>query len=292
MSAPDANLVHILTSCLSPDSAVRIPAESALEAATSQSHGCTIQLLDVVLAAATVPPHVRTLAATCFKNCITKRWKKMQIHALSAAEKAQARVHCTSCLLLPEPAIFRIVIAAAGKMLRADWAAGEWPDLLPNVLALASSSDPASARRGMQALHLFVRELSSMSLLSEKQKFIAACPSIAAVTAPAWQQLLPLIPSGAEAAEAARTVAKVYKHTLMRCAALAAPGGPTFAFLQSCCQVSSFAADICSGRAQVRHTTPHATTDSPYQTSHFVSASAPRPSWLSRAPYSPAFELS
>jgi ankyrin repeat protein len=167
-------LVHILTSCLSSDPAVRVPAETTLQALVAQAHGCAIQLLDVVIAAATVSPHVLALAATCLKTCIAKRWKKVQHHAITPDEKAQARVLCTSCLLLLEPALFRIVMAAAAKMLRTDWTASEWPDLLPNVISLASSPDPASARRGMQALHLLVRELSSMSLKSEKQNFILA----------------------------------------------------------------------------------------------------------------------
>ncbi len=77
-----------------------------------------------------------------------------------------------------------------------------------------------------------------MSLHGEKQKLLAACPHIAAVVAPAWQQLLPLVPSSADAAAAARTVAKIYKHCLLKCAALAVAGGPVFAFLQSCCQVT------------------------------------------------------
>ena len=250
MSGPDSSLVHILTSCLSHDPALRVPAETTLQASLAQAHGCTIQLLHVIIAAATVPPHVRVLAATCFKNCIAKRWKKVQAHAISPDEKAQARVLCASCLLLPEPAIFRIVMAAAAKMLRSDWTSSEWPDLLPNVVSLASSPDPASARRGMQALYLLVRELSSMSTLSDRQKFVSACPQIAVIVAPAWQQLLPQVPSSAEVAEAARIVAKVYKHALMRSAALAVPGGPIFAFLESCCQICSFTSDICSGRAQ------------------------------------------
>ena len=250
MSAPDSTLVHILTSCLSPDPAVRVPAEATLQASLSQAHGVSIQLLDVVLAAETVPQHVRALAATCFKNCIAKRWKKVQVHALSPAEKAQARVLCTSCLLLHDSAIFKIIIAAAAKMLRADWAADEWPNLLPSIISLASSPDPASARRGIQALHNVVRELSSMSLLSERQKFHAACPHIASAVAPSWQQLLPLVPSSVDAADAARTVAKVYKHSLLRCAALAVPGSPVFVFLESCCQILSFTSDICSGRTQ------------------------------------------
>ncbi len=250
MSGPDSSLVHILTACLSHDPALRVPAETTLQASLAQAHGCTIQLLHVIIAAATVPPHVRVLAATCFKNCIAKRWKKVQAHAISPDEKAQARVLCTSCLLLPEPAIFRIVMAAAAKMLRSDWTSSEWPDLLPNVVSLASSPDPASARRGMQALYLLVRELSSMSTLSERQKFVSTCPQIAAIVAPAWQQLLPQVPSSAEVAEAARIVAKVYKHALMRSPALAIPGGPIFAFLESCCQICSFTSDICSSRAQ------------------------------------------
>jgi hypothetical protein len=243
-------LVHILTSCLSLDPAVRVPAETTLQALVTQAHGCAIRLLDVVIAAATVSPHVRALAATCLKTCIAKRWKKVQHHAITPDEKAQARALCSSCLLLPEPALFRIVMAAAAKMLRTDWTASEWPDLLPNVISLASSPDPASANRGMQALHLLVRELSSMSLKSEKESFILACPHIAAITAPAWLQQLPHVLSSAEAAEAARTVAKVHKHSLVRSAALAVPGGPVFAFLESCFQICSFTSDICSGRAQ------------------------------------------
>jgi hypothetical protein len=90
----------------------------------------------------------------------------------------------------------------------------------------------------MQALHALVKELSSMSLHSEKQKFVAACPHIAAIAAPAWQQLLAQVPSSGDAAAAARTVAKVYKHSLVRCASLAAAGGQVYAFLQSCCQVT------------------------------------------------------
>ncbi len=243
-------LIHILTSCLSSDPAVRVPAETTLQASLAQAHGCTVQLLHVITATTTVPPHVRVLAATCFKNCIAKRWKKVQIYTITHDEKAQARVLCTSCLLLPEPAIFSIVMAAAAKMLRTDWTTGEWPDLLPNVISLASSPDPVSARRGMQALHLLVRELSSMPLNSEKQKFILACPHIAAITAPAWQQQLPHVLSSAEVAEAARTVAKVHKYTLVRSAALAVPGGPVFAFLESCFHICSFTSDLCSSRAQ------------------------------------------
>jgi hypothetical protein len=250
MSAPDASLVQVLTACLSPDSAVRVPAESTLQGTIAQAHGCTVQLLDVILAAASVAPQVRALAATCLKNCVIKRWRKGQNNLITPAEKAQARGRCIHCILLPEPAIFRIVITAISKMLRFDWNADEWQDLLPNVISLASSADAVSARRGMQALHALVKELSSMSVFSEKQKFLAACPHIAAVVAPAWQHLLPLAPSSAEAAYAARTVAKVYKHTLMRNAALAVPGGPVFAFLESCCQVTSFASDVCSGRTQ------------------------------------------
>ena len=238
MSAPDPALVHILTACLSPDSAARAPAEAALQSSIAQAHGCTIQLLDVILAAATVPPQVRALAATCLRTCVNKRWKKVQNNPISADEKTQARVRCMSCLLLPDAAIFRVCIAAIAKMLRVDWACDEWPDLLPNAVALASSPDPAAARRGMQALHALVKELSSMSLHSEKQKFFAACPQIAAIAAPAWQQLLQQVPSSGDAAAAARTVAKVYKHSLVRCAALAAPGGQVYAFLQSCCQVT------------------------------------------------------
>lgn len=250
MSAPDPILVQILTACLSPDSAVRVPAETTLQSTVAQGHGFTIQLLDIILSPSSVPPQVRALAATCFKNCVSKRWKKSQLNPITPAEKVQARGRCISCVMLPESAIFRVVIAATAKILRADWTADEWPDLLPNVISLASAADSASSRRGMLALHALVKELSSMSLLSEKQKFIAACPQIAAVVVPAWQQILPLISSSAEAAEFARTIAKVYKHTLMRSAALSVPGGPVFAFLESCCQVASFAADICARRTQ------------------------------------------
>lgn len=250
MSAPDPILVQILTACLSPDSAVRVPAETTLQGTVAQGHGFTVQLLDVILAAATVPPQVRALAATCLKNCVIKRWKKSQQNPITPAEKVQARGRCISCIMLPESAIFRVVVAATAKILRADWTADEWPDLLPTVISLASSADAASSRRGMQALHALVKELSSMSLLSEKQKYIAACPQIAAVVVPAWQQILPLIASSAEAADAARTISKVYKHTLMRSAALSVPGGPVFAFLESCCQVISFASDICARRSQ------------------------------------------
>jgi hypothetical protein len=214
----------------------------------AQAQGITIQLLDVILAAATVPPQVRALAATCFKNCVAKRWKRVQTHAFAPAEKSQARVRCASCLFIPEPHIFRVVVATMAKMLRADWSADEWPDLLPNIVALASSADASSARRGMQALHAIVKELCTISLFSEKQRFTATSPHIAAVAAPAWQQLLPLVPSSAEAAESARTVAKIYKHALMRNAALAVPGGAVFSFFESCCQVVSFTSDICSGR--------------------------------------------
>jgi hypothetical protein len=143
MSAPDPSLVHILTACLSPDAAVRAPAEATLHATVAQAHGCTVQLLDVILAADSVAPQVRALAATCLRNCVNKRWKKVQNHAITPAEKVQARARCTSCLLLADPAIFRVCIAATAKMLRSDWGADEWPDLLPNVVSLASSADPA-----------------------------------------------------------------------------------------------------------------------------------------------------
>lgn len=69
-------------------------------------------------------------------------------------------------------------MAAISKMLRSDWNADEWPDLLPNVMSLASSVDAVSSRRGMQALYALVKELSSMSVFSEKQKFLAACPPL------------------------------------------------------------------------------------------------------------------
>ena len=131
MSKPDPALVHILTSCLSRDSAVRAAAESTLGTTAAQAHGITIQLLDVILAAATVPTQVRALAATCLKNCVAKRWKRVQTNAFAPAEKSQARVRCASCLFIPEPHIFRVVIAAMARMLRGDWSADECPDLLP-----------------------------------------------------------------------------------------------------------------------------------------------------------------
>jgi hypothetical protein len=155
-----------------------------------------------------------------------------------------------SCLLLEDVSIFRVCVAAAAKMLRSDWPLDEWPEILPNVISLASSADPACARRGMHALYLLVKELNSMSALSERQKFVAVGPAIAAVIIPAWQQLLPHLPSSAEAAEALHVIAKVFKHSVTRCSGLTGPGGAVFSFLESCCQVSSFTADICSGRVQ------------------------------------------
>ena len=173
---------------LSPDAAVRKPAEAFLKS-NEGKRGYAVSCLAVACGQAHSSSAVRVLAAICLKNCIQRHWRERrrgpavvataQNGGAAAApspssgvprdEKEVLRARILQCLAEPDDAVAAQLAVIVGKIARLDWPQ-EFPGLIETLVQSIESADVLVERRGTAVMYAVLKELSSRRLLADRRQ--------------------------------------------------------------------------------------------------------------------------
>uniref|UniRef100_A0A6B2KX71 Importin N-terminal domain-containing protein n=1 Tax=Arcella intermedia TaxID=1963864 RepID=A0A6B2KX71_9EUKA len=115
------------------------------------------------------PLDVRQAATILFKNLVHKRWHESEEDPLSDEEKAFVRSNLLQVLCMAP----RLIEVQLGQVLfdvlKMDYP-DKWPNLIPDLMQLISSQDPAKIRGALFCLHIIAKRFEYTSTLVEHKR--------------------------------------------------------------------------------------------------------------------------
>ncbi|KAJ2297652.1 hypothetical protein IW139_002725, partial [Coemansia sp. RSA 353] len=144
-----------------------------------------------------VPTQIRWMATITLKNGIDKYWKRSALHPIKLPEKELIRPRLLTMLDEDTPLVALQYCLVVAKIARWEFPR-VWPsfaeDLLAQIQAIATDPSLSAARRGIMEnnvlyiMHLFVKSLSSRTLVLERQSLRQITPLVFAVLAPIYAE--------------------------------------------------------------------------------------------------------
>ncbi|KAJ2499126.1 hypothetical protein GGH96_003786 [Coemansia sp. RSA 1972] len=188
-------VIRVLETAVSQDPAQVAQAEESVKILATKPNFHAM-LFDI-FADRSVPTQIRWMATITLKNGIDKYWKRSALHPIKLPEKELIRPRLLTMLGEDTPTVALQYCLVVAKIARWEFPR-VWPsfaeELLAQIQTIATDQSLSAVQRStmennvLYILHLFVKSLSSRTLVLERQALRQITPLVFAVLAPIYAE--------------------------------------------------------------------------------------------------------